>query len=370
MVAQRRAMESLELMSPPLNAQFWRGKRVWLTGHTGFKGAWCALWLREMGADVHGFALAPDTTPNLFDLVGAARDLKSCIGDIRDLDAVRRAAAAADPEIVLHMAAQPLVRRSIREPVETFAANVMGTAHVLEALRDCARLKAVLIVTTDKVYENAETGRSFRESDPLGGHDPYSASKAAAEIVAASYSRTYFSPRGVALATARGGNVIGGGDFSADRLVPDIYRALQAGDPLVLRYPEATRPWQHVLDCVGGYLAYAQALGSQGAARDTLPRALNFGPLHAEQVPVRALAEAMQTALGATSGWRAAEAPQPREMQALSLDCTAARQTLGFTDHLVGAAAIEATADWYLAFARGDDMRAVTLRAIQQHMRA
>ena len=360
-----RALESLGLMAMPVDPAFWRGRRVLLTGHTGFKGSWCALWLRHLGAEVFGLALAPETDPNLFDLARVGEDSTSRIGDIRDADFVRRAVVESRPSIVLHMAAQALVRRSVSAPLETFAANVMGTAHLLDALRALPGLDAVLVVTTDKVYENAESGRAFTESDPLGGHDPYSASKAAAEIVTACYARTWFDAAGTPLATARGGNVIGGGDFSQDRIVPDIWRAMRRNEPVVLRNPAATRPWQHVLDCLCGYLSYAQAL----ANGDAVPRALNFGPRDGA-VPVATLAQAMQEALGAPRGWVLAEGPQPREMQALALDCTQARDILGFRDRLVGAAAIEATAAWYLAHARGEDMRAVTLRAIVDYMRS
>ncbi len=350
-------------MSIP-DPSYWREKRVLLTGHTGFKGGWMALWLHAMGARVTGLALAPDTTPSLHDLAGIAGIAPKGYGDIRDAARVAAAVAAARPQVVLHMAAQPLVRRSVREPVETFDVNVMGTARVLEALREVDGVEAILVITTDKVYENPELGRPFRETDPLGGHDPYSASKAAAEIVVSSYSRTYFEARGVPVATARGGNVIGGGDFSEDRIVPDIYRAMRAGRPVVLRNPGATRPWQHVLDCLCGYLVYAEALGRGHKP----PRSLNFGPTMAADMPVSALAEAMQVALGAAQGWRLAEGPQLREMQLLSLDCSAARSTLGFADRLVGAAAIAETARWYLAHAAGEDMRAVTLRAIETYM--
>ena len=352
-------------MSRP-DPAFWRNKRVLLTGHTGFKGGWVALWLHEMGAEVHGLALAPDTDPSLHALANVDTAVAGAIGDIRDRATLEATIARARPQIVLHLAAQPLVRRSVREPLMTFDTNVMGTAHVLEALRDQTGLEAVLVITTDKIYENPETGRAFRETDPLGGHDPYSASKAAAEIVTTSYRRTYFEPTGIPLATARGGNVIGGGDFSEDRIVPDIWRAMRRNEALMLRNPAATRPWQHVLDCLSGYLAYAQAL----AERKQVPYALNFGPLADEQVPVSKLAEAMQQALGAAQGWQRAEGPQPREMHALALDCTAARDALGFRDRLVGMDAIQATAEWYLAFNRGDDMRKETLRAIEDYARS
>ena len=347
-----------------VDAAFWRGKRVLLTGHTGFKGAWAALWLHQMGANVTGLSLAPETTPNLYALARIAEIVPGGVCDLRDRSAVDQAVAKARPDIVLHLAAQALVRRSVGDPIETFAANVMGTAHLLDAVRRTQSIKAVLVVTTDKVYENNEAGRAFAETDPLGGHDPYSASKAAAELVAASYARTYFANAGTALGTARGGNVIGGGDFSVDRIVPDVWRAMVRGEPVALRYPNATRPWQHVLDCLAGYLGYAQAL-TQGA---TVPSALNFGPAPGSELPVSALVDAMQKALGSTNGWILAPGDHPKEMQALALDSSRARDVLNWQDRLAGAAAIDATADWYLKLQRGHDMRAVTDTAIKDYM--
>jgi CDP-glucose 4,6-dehydratase len=358
-------MEDLAMTPGMVDPAFWRGRRVLLTGHTGFKGGWCALWLSAMGAKVHGLALAPDTDPNLHQLTRVDEAVPGTLADIRDRAAVAAVVREARPQIVLHMAAQPLVRRSLREPLPTFDTNVMGTANLLEALRDSADLQAVLVVTTDKVYENPEGGTPFREHDPLGGHDPYSASKAAAEIVVSSYRRTFFEPSGIPLATARGGNVIGGGDFSEDRIVPDIWRSLRRGDPIVLRNPAATRPWQHVLDCLNGYLLYAQALATGGH----VPPSLNFGPLSDAQVPVSRLAEAMLEAMGERPDWEAASGPQPREMQSLALDCRAAAATLGFSDRLIGRSAIEATAAWYLAYERGEDMRRHTLREIEDFQR-
>lgn len=342
---------------------FWRGRRVLLTGHTGFKGSWAALWLCSMGAEVRGLSLLPDTTPSLFELASVARDIEGGLCDLRDGEAVKAIVRHARPNIVLHMAAQPLVRRSIKSPVDTFSVNVMGTAHLLEALRDEPDLQAVLIVTSDKVYENPETGVRFSENAPLGGHDPYSASKAATEIVVTSYERTYFRGRGIPVATARGGNVIGGGDFSEDRIVPDVFRAMLADKPIVLRNPDATRPWQHVLDCLTGYFALSQAL----VMNPDTPRAMNFGPIMSDEVPVKHLAEAMQRALGAKHGWIIAEGPQPREMKTLSLDCSLASDWLGFRDRLTGLEAISATAEWYLAFAAGADMRARTLNEIREY---
>ena len=237
-----------------IGREFWAGKRVLVTGHTGFKGSWLALWLSSMGARVSGYALQPTTTPSLWQSVEGHAGIASTIADVRDPAALLRAFEAFRPELVFHLAAQSLVHASYGDPVGTYATNVMGTVHLLQALRTQTALKAVLAVTSDKVYANAETGRAFAEDDPLGGKDPYSASKAATEIAVQSFAKSYFEPAGVPLATARGGNVIGGGDFSPDRIVADIVRAARAQQPFVLRHPEATRPWQHVLDCLAGYL--------------------------------------------------------------------------------------------------------------------
>lgn len=344
-----------------LDKAFWSGKRVLLTGHSGFKGAWASLWLSAMGAEVTGFSLAPETDPNLFELADIQTVVRSHFGDLRDADAVRQVVSEARPEIVLHMAAQPLVRRSYADPVGTFDANVMGTVHLLDALRHQEELQSVLVVTTDKVYENAEQGISFKEEDPLGGHDPYAASKAAAEIVTSSYARSFFEERGVRVATARGGNVIGGGDFSEDRLVPDIWRALKAGKPLMLRNPAAARPWQHVLDCLCGYFTYARGL----TERVTLPAALNFGPPHdAPPLTVAELADAVQSALGAEGKWEPANDPGPREMMTLEIDSRKARAVLGWQDQLAGAPCVSWLAEWYRSLNAGEDMRGRTLAQI------
>jgi len=340
-----------------IDAKYWRGRRVLLTGHTGFKGAWAALWLHQMGAEVTGLALAPETEPSLFALARVATLMDSHIVDLRDRAAVKALVTHIDPEIVLHMAAQPLVRRSYVDPIGTFEANVMGTVHLLDALRDGTSLRTVLVVTTDKVYENNETGQSFREDDRLGGHDPYAASKAAAEIVTASYSRAFFVERGIRVATARGGNVIGGGDFSEDRLIPDIWRAAKAGAPLKLRHPNASRPWQHVLDCLSGYFAFIRALDE----RAEVPAALNFGPHpDAPAIAVAELAEAVQSTLGNAHEWRRDEAPSPHEMSTLDIDSSLARATLGWEDRLPGRDAVQWLVDWYKALDADADMQAVT----------
>lgn len=344
-----------------LDKTFWSGKRVLLTGHSGFKGSWAALWLAAMGAEVTGFSLAPDTDPNLFELANVGSAVSSRFGDLRDATALRQVVEEANPEIVLHMAAQPLVRRSYVDPVGTFETNVMGTVNLLEVLRSVEALKTVLVVTTDKVYENAEQGVSFTEDDPLGGHDPYAASKAAAEIVTSSYARSYFEEQGVRVATARGGNVIGGGDFSEDRLVPDIWRALKAGKPLVLRNPAAARPWQHVLDCLCGYFTYVRGLTD----RAELPASLNFGPPHdAPPLTVAELAGAVQSALGAGNNWEPANDPGPREMMTLEIDSRKARAVLGWQDQLAGAPCVSWLAEWYRALNASEDMHRRTLGQI------
>jgi CDP-glucose 4,6-dehydratase len=337
---------------------FWRGKRVLVTGHTGFKGSWASLWLSQLGAEITGLALAPNTQPNLFDLCGVASLTESCIGDLRDADGLEQLVRKTEPQIVLHLAAQSLVRKGYAAPLETFAVNALGTANLLEALRVAGKPKAVLIVTTDKVYENAEDGHAFRESDPLGGHDPYSASKAAAEIVTRSYARSFFGDTRVA--TARGGNVIGGGDFATDRLVPDVWRAAHADEPVVLRYPDATRPWQHVLDCLNGYFVFLEDL-AQGKP---VPHALNFAPGDAATLNVRAIVERLQRSLGARNGWKQQAGEFPREMQTLKLSAAQAMAALGWCNLLDADAAIEWTVNWYKTLDGRGDIRAATLAQI------
>jgi CDP-glucose 4,6-dehydratase len=344
-----------------VNASFWRGKRVLLTGHTGFKGAWASIWLSRLGAEVTGLALPPDQDPSLFQLAGIGARVASRLVDLRDAAAVDAALSGQVFDLVLHMAAQPIVRAAIEDPVATFATNVMGTAHLLQALRGQAELQAVLVVTTDKVYANAETGRAFVETDPLGGKDPYSASKAAAEMVAASFAKSYFDRAGAPLATARGGNVIGGGDFSRDRLAADIVRAARAGETVVLRHPEATRPWQHVLDCLAGYFAYLEALA---AGRD-LPRALNFGPRPGgPEVTVGELASLGVAALGARP-WRHEPDPNSLEARSLAIDAGQAAATLGFASRLDAPEAVALTMDWYRRQAAGEDACALCLEQIE-----
>ncbi len=333
-----------------LNPDFWAGKRVLLTGHTGFKGAWASIWLSRMGAEVTGVALPPDQTPSLFELAAISEVVESRFVDLRNALAVEAAVSGRQFDLVLHMAAQAIVRTAIEQPVAAFGANVMGTAHLLQALRAQEQLQAVLVVTSDKVYANGETGRAFQEDDPLGGKDPYSASKAATEIVVRSFAQTYFEGRGVRLATARGGNVIGGGDFSRDRLVADIVRAVQAGEAVVLRHPEATRPWQHVLDCLAGYFRHLEALATHPAT----PRALNFGPRPGgPPVSVGELATMGVEALGGRP-WLYEPDPNSIEAQSLAIDASLAREALGFESRYDAPEAVALTMDWYRRQAAGE----------------
>ncbi len=331
---------------------FWAGQRVLLTGHTGFKGSWAALWLEQMGAIVHGLALAPDHVPDLHSRLTPFKAHHSLILDITDAAAVRDAVEHTRPSLVLHMAAQPLVRAAYADPARTFATNVQGTVNLLEALVSAPDLKAALIVTTDKVYRNTGEGRRFTEGDPLGGDDPYSASKAGTELVTAAYAHSRLGH--LPLATARGGNVIGGGDWSTDRLIPDVWRALHAGQPLQLRYPAATRPWQHVLDCLSGYFCFLETL----AAEPNAPRALNFGPAAEDPpLPVATVADAMSSALGLPTPWQQAPGLHPPEAPALALDSSAAATHLGWQPRLTGAQALQWTADWYRGFDAGTPAR-------------
>jgi CDP-glucose 4,6-dehydratase len=348
-----------------IDRAFWQGRRVLLTGHTGFKGTWLSLWLEQLGADVHGLALAPDTSPALFPLLAPFKRQQSHLGDIRDAGAVAQAVHEAKPQIAIHMAAQPLVRRSYRDPVETYATNVMGTVHVLDALRVSEDLQAVLVITTDKVYHNAGESRPFTEADPLGGHDPYATSKVAAEFVTVSFADSFFASKGIPVATARAGNVIGGGDWAADRIVPDLWRALRAGEPLRLRYPRATRPWQHVLEPLGGYLVYVEKLVRGGDP----PVALNFGPLPGAAITVAEVADIMLKAFGSPLRWLPVEdgAPQPMEAPALALDPSLAAAALGWRPRLTAAQALDWTAGWYRAFNDGSDARALCLEQLRRY---
>jgi CDP-glucose 4,6-dehydratase len=341
---------------------FWSGRRVLLTGHTGFKGAWCARWLWRLGAQVTGYGLEPQTIPSLFALLEPTMRIASRLGDLRDREALRAAVVACDPEIVIHMAAQALLPKSYEQPVETWSSNLLGTVELLEALRGRPALRAILVVTSDKVYADDGAPRRHVEADRLGGEDPYSASKAAVELAVASW-RHSFAPDGPPIATARAGNVIGGGDWAADRLVPDLVRAVTSGRPLALRSPRSTRPWQHVLDPLAGYLLYAECLVS-GAP---LPPALNFGPAEAESAAVLALVERLYQAFGEPAQWHHAPRPDIPERHALALDAGLARETFGWRPRLGIEAAIDWTVDWYAAFRRGVEAAEISDQQIARY---
>ncbi|RYY17500.1 MAG: CDP-glucose 4,6-dehydratase [Alphaproteobacteria bacterium] len=310
-----------------VNPTFWSGKRVFLTGHTGFKGSWLSLWLQAMGADLTGFALAPPTDPSLFQAADVAQGMTSIIGDIRDAGALAHALVTASPEIVIHMAAQPLVRASYDDPVGTYATNVMGTVHVLEAVRRAPGVRACVVVTTDKCYENREWVWGYREDEAMGGYDPYSNSKGCAELVTSAYRRSFFGESGTATASARAGNVIGGGDWAVDRLIPDILRAVVAGEPVVIRNPHSIRPWQHVLEPLSGYLVLAQSLWTDptGAAEGW-----NFGPRDEDARPVQWIVEQLCELWGDGASWVRDERLQPHEANYLKLDISKARARLGW----------------------------------------
>lgn len=344
-----------------LNRAFWRGKRVFLTGHTGFKGGWLALWLSQMGAEVHGYALAPSTDPSFYFVTGLSEHLaSSTIADIRDADRLRAAMRSAAPEIVLHLAAQPLVRDSYAAPVETYAVNVMGSVNLFEAVRQTTGVKAVVNVTTDKCYENRERNEPYTEDEALGGYDPYSSSKACSELVTSAYRRSFLTEQGVALASARAGNVIGGGDWSADRLLPDFLRAIDAGQTLTIRYPYAIRPWQHVLEPLSGYLQLAERLYTEHSA---FAEAWNFGPEEADSRPVEWLVDKLCVRVPGAD-WRREVAPQPHEAGTLKLDSSKAKQRLKWRPRWPLEQALAHTVDWHLAWRKGVDMRAFSLQQI------
>lgn len=356
MAKRQGTMEGVDVTS-----DFWRGKRVFLTGHTGFKGGWLALWLQAMGAEVHGYALNPPTETNLFTVAEVGKGMaSSTIADIRDAGKFSEAIKSAKPQIVFHLAAQPLVRYSYAQPAETYAVNVMGTVNLLEAVRATPGVKAVVNVTTDKCYENREWVWGYRENEPMGGFDPYSSSKGCAELVTAAYRRSFLAPAGIALASARAGNVIGGGDWAADRLIPDFLRALDAGETLRIRSPQSTRPWQHVLEPLSGYLMLAERLYADGAA---FAEAWNFGPSDED-------ARSVQWIIGRLAemrkdvNWQCDETPQPHEAHYLKLDSSKAHTQLNWQPRWQLATALDKTVEWHQAWRDGQNMHATTLAQI------
>lgn len=341
------------------DASFWRNRRVLLTGHTGFKGAWLALWLEHLGASVTGLSLPPESPDGIHGAIGTWDGLDARMVDLRDADGVARVVADADPEVVLHLAAQALVRRGYADPVGTYDVNVMGTAHVLRAVQRASSVQAIVVVTSDKVYANDGAGRPFIESDPLGHGDPYSNSKACAELLVASWRTSFLGPKGIPVATARAGNVVGGGDVAADRLLPDAFRALAAADVLRLRNPDAVRPWQHVLEPLSGYLLLAQRL----ATGELAPEAVNFGP---DDDSCRSVSEVVQRVfdLTGTGTWEPDGGAQPPEASLLRLDSSLAHRRLGWRPRLDLAGTLAWTVDWWRAQVEGSDMRAFSLAQI------
>ena len=347
----------------------WKGRRVFLTGHTGFKGGWLALWLASRGAIIRGYALDPSTEPNLFTTASIASVLDDVRGDIRDFDTLKHSMAEFQPEVVFHLAAQPLVRRSYSDPLGTYAANVMGTAHTLEAVRETASVRCVVCITTDKCYENREWVWPYRENDPLGGYDPYSSSKACAEIVSAAYRTSFFPAdpkdgRWVGIATARAGNVIGGGDWSEDRLIPDLVRGFQAKTPVLIRRPKSIRPWQHVLEPLHGYMMLAERLLEE---QEQFASSFNFGPRDEDAWPVERIATTVAEMWGEGASWVRDADPGLHEAHYLRLDSSKAHAQLDWKPLLSIQDALEWTMSWYRSWRDGADMAQLSRAQISQY---
>lgn len=357
-------MESLAV-----NQAFWKGKRVLLTGHTGFKGSWLSLWLQSMGAEVIGYALAPSTSPSLFEVAEVGKGMTSLEGDIRDLEHLRTVFTKHQPEIVIHMAAQALVRYSYIEPVETYSTNVMGTVNLLEAVRSTGGVKAVVNVTSDKCYENREWAWGYRENEAMGGYDPYSNSKGCAELVTAAYRNSYFHPEkynehGVAIGSGRAGNVIGGGDWAEDRLIPDMMRAITNGQSVNIRIPHSIRPWQHVLEPLSGYLLLAQKLYEEGSE---FAEGWNFGPNDDDAKPVQWILDTLTKSWGEGASWKLDGGNHPHEAHYLKLDCSKAKLRLNWHPRWSLATAIDQICVWHKAHLAGADMQAMCHYQIQQY---
>lgn len=350
-----------------ITAAFWHGKRVFLTGHTGFKGSWLSLWLQQLDAEVTGYALAPPTSPSLFDVARVADGMRPIVADMRDAGRLGEAVAAAAPDIVIHMAAQSLVRQSYLDPVQTYAVNLMGTIHLLEAVRDAPSVRAVVIVTSDKCYDNRGDAAGHREDDPLGGTDPYSNSKACCDLATSAYRESFFHTGPVAVATVRAGNVIGGGDWAADRLVPDLVRAAASGASLQVRNPNAIRPWQHVFEPLRGYLMLAERLVEDG---HLFAGAWNFGPADGDHQPVAAVVRGFGERWGGGEKWTLDEGPHPREAPSLRLNCSKAAAELGWSPRWSLDRALDAAVSWHRAHVGRQDMRIFSAEQIKAYMRA
>jgi CDP-glucose 4,6-dehydratase len=352
-----------------MNKAFWHGKRVLVTGCTGFKGSWLSLWLQNLGAQVSGYALPPPTKPSLFEIARVADGMAPVIGDTRDLEHLKAVIATYRPEIIIHMAAQALVRYSYQNPVETYSTNVMGTVNVLEAVRQSGGVRVVVCITSDKCYENNEWFWGYRENERLGGRDPYSSSKGCAELVIAAYRHSYFSPEthqshGVAVASTRAGNVIGGGDWAQDRLIPDIMNAVMKNQPVIIRNPIATRPWQHVLEPLSGYLNLAEKLWTQGPQ---FAQSWNFGPNETEVRPVSWIVEYVTRLWGEGARWESDSAQHPHEDTYLKLDCSKAKTLLQWSAKLRLATALEWIVEWYQGYKQDENMRRLTEAQIARY---
>lgn len=348
-----------------MDAAFWKNKKVLITGHTGFKGSWLALWLQSLGAQVIGYSLPASTSPNLFELASLEKNMKSHIGDVRDFNTLHQLIKNEKPEIVFHLAAQALVRRSYVNPIETYSTNVMGTVNLLEALRQVGSARAAVIVTSDKCYENREWSWGYREIEPMGGHDPYSSSKACAEIVTAAYRHSYFENQPLNIASARAGNVIGGGDWAEDRLIPDFMRAIMTGDSLNVRNPQAIRPWQHVLEPLAGYLMLAERLWVEGNA---FSGGWNFGPDDQDAKPVEWIANALTRLWGQGSNWKLdLQNNHPHEANYLKLDISKARSKLKWSPKWSLETALSLTVAWYKAYHEKNDIRDIMLKQIADY---
>jgi CDP-glucose 4,6-dehydratase len=354
----------IEMNSHQANPLFWRDKRVLVTGHTGFKGSWLSLWLQSMGVELRGIALEPPTIPCLFGVARVVEGIDHQIADIRDYAKIKTLMADFKPEIVIHMAAQPLVRLSYQQPIETYATNVMGTVHVLEAARQAGCVRAIVNITTDKCYENREWAWGYREDEPMGGHDPYSNSKGCAELVSNAYRKSFLKQAGIAMATVRAGNVIGGGDWALDRLVPDILRALEKQEPILIRNPHAIRPWQHVLEPLSGYLLLAERLYKHGQAD---AEGWNFGPRDEDARSVQWIVEHLCETWGNNASWSLQPGDHPHEANYLKLDISKAHQRLQWAPRWTLATALTCITTWHKAWLTGHDMRTYSLKQIADY---
>ena len=355
----------MEISKGKVDSIFWKGKKVFLTGHTGFKGSWLSLWLQNMGALVKGYSLDVNTKPALFSIANIDEGMESEIGDIRDLEQLTKSMVSFSPDILIHMAAQPIVRISYKEPVNTYKTNVIGTVNVLEAARKCISLKAIVSVTTDKCYENKERKRGYKENEPMGGHDPYSSSKGCAELVTSAYRRSFFSSKNTAsLASARAGNVIGGGDWAEDRLIPDILRAFEKLEPVVIRNPLSTRPWQHVLEPLSGYLVLAQELFLNG---DVFAEGWNFGPKEEDCKPVNWILDKMVESWVGNASWNLDKESNPHESGFLKLDCSKAASRLKWKPKWNLQLTLRSIVEWHQIYRNGGDIKKQCLKEINTY---